>query len=326
MDSPLVLVIEAGLYEDFSVEEEALANEAAVVRAGDIDTPEAVAAATAGAHALILGSREIPEDRWRALSPSVRVVVRAGAGLDNVDFDVMRERGIAVLHLPDFCVEEVATHALTLVLALTRKLPECSAAIAGEWDVRPHGLRPLSELTVGLIGGGGRTGKLLAKWMTPLVGEVLIFDPYADTSTVGRQVGTLGELLAESDMVSIHVPLTDETTHMIGADEFAAMRPGAGLVNIARGGVVDEVALVEALESGRLGGAAIDVFDAEPLPQDSPLRAAPNVILTPHIAWYSEASDLRMRIDSVVGPVDYLRGRALRVTTIAHDPMVAVPS
>ncbi len=248
----------------------------------------------------ILAGPIIPLDRDHLERLTVcRAVVRYGVGLDNVDVPVANELGIGVTNVPEYGHEEISNHAIALLLALYRKLFEFDGAVrrGGAGAPAPHEVTRLSHATLGLV-GFGRIGRHVARKAKAFGLTVVAYDPYANPAVAEAaevKLVELDELLQTADCVSLHVPLTAETRHLIGARELGLLKPGATVVNIGRGGLVDETALVEALRSGHLAGAALDVTEIEPLPLDSPLLDAPNVILTPHVAWVSEAAlkDLR---------------------------------
>src|SRR5215218_10562019 len=219
-----------------------------------------------------------------------RAVVRYGVGLDNVDVDAAQELGIAVGNVPEYGHEDISNHAIALLLALSRKLFAFDAAVrrGGTGIPAPQSVARLSQRTLGLV-GYGRIGRRVAEKARAFGMAVVAYDPYA-TDDAGVELVELDELLARADILSLHVPLTPETRHMIGARELALLRPGALVINIGRGGLVDEDALVDALRTGHVAGAALDVTEIEPLPLDSPLLDAPNVILTPHVAWVSDVA------------------------------------
>jgi D-3-phosphoglycerate dehydrogenase len=226
--------------------------------------------------------------------PMLRVIGTASVGFDHIDVDAAAARGIAVVSVPDYCTEEVADHTLALLYALVRGVVELDRSVSrGGWDPRAAGLlRTLAGLRVGLVGlgriGGAVAGRLLA-----LGCEVWAHD-VAPVAREGVRLVSLDELLRSCDAVSIHVPLTRETRGLIGRAEVALMRPGALLVNTARGPVVDAGAVLVALRSGRLGGAALDVLPVEPPPAPP---VAPNLIVTPHAAFYSaESEELAFRL------------------------------
>jgi phosphoglycerate dehydrogenase-like enzyme len=227
--------------------------------------------------------------------PECRVITRFGVGLDTVDVPAATERGVRVTNVPDANFEEVATHALALILGLCRRLFAYDrAARAGNWRAADvgAGIRRLDRLQLGIV-GVGRNGGRLATMAGALGMSVVATDPYASDETIaaaGARAVALDELLATSDVVSLHLPLTPETRHLIDRSAIESMKEGAMLVNAARGGLLDEDALRDALESGALSGAALDSFETEPLPADSALAGVENLILTPHAAHYSRES------------------------------------
>jgi D-3-phosphoglycerate dehydrogenase len=223
------------------------------------------------------------------------VVIRYGIGYDNVDIDAAKERGIRVCNVPDYGVDTVADHTVACLFALLRKTGPYTAAVRERGWLKAADLgviRGFAETTVGLI-GTGRIGRAVAARLRPFGFEILAFDPFvepADLAPLGIQATSLSDLLARAHAVSLHAPLTDANRRLIDAASLASMRAGAVLVNTSRGGLIDEEALVGALRRGHLGGAALDVFDPEPLDRASGLRDLDRVILTPHAAFYSESS------------------------------------
>ena len=227
-----------------------------------------------------------------------RVIVRASVGYDMIDVDAATERGVMVANLPDYCIEEVADHALTLTLALARRLTYMERVVRqGHWSQR--GARStiervgpverLSSQTLGIV-GFGNIGRLVARKASGVGWRILAADPFVDAATargLGVELVPLDRLLAESDFVTLHVLLNAHTRHMIGAEQLAAMKRSAYLVNTCRGPVIDEPALVDALRTGQIAGAGLDVFEEEPIRPDNPLLQMDNVILTPHLAVYS---------------------------------------
>ena len=224
-----------------------------------------------------------------------RAIVRYGVGLDNVDIDAATELGIAIGNVPEYGHEEISNHAIALLLgALAQAVRvRCRRAARRHRHSAPQSVARLSRRTLGLV-GYGRIGRRVAEKARAFGLEVVAYDPYAGTAD-GVELLELDELLRRADILSLHVPLTPETRHMIGARELALLAPGSLVINIGRGGLVDEDALVAALHSGHIAGAALDVTEIEPLPLSSALLDAPNVILTPHVAWVSEValSDLK---------------------------------
>ncbi len=228
--------------------------------------------------------------------PGWRVIGRYGVGVDNVDLDAATRAGIAVINVPDYCVEEVATHTAALVLAGSRKLAPSRALIdAGRWSdwqaIRP--IHPLSTRTLGLV-GAGRIGTEVARLLGPFFGRVIAYDPIQEPPPDVEPAG-LDEVFSTADVVSLHCPLTAETEQLVDAARLASMKPEAMLVNVSRGALVDTAALAAALCAGRLGCAALDVLSQEPPADDDVLLEAPNLLLTNHSAWYSEAAVVTLR-------------------------------
>lgn len=252
---------------------------------------EAVRAAVADADAALV--RESPIDAAAlAAAPRLRGIVRYGVGVDNIALAEAAARRIPVCNVPDYGVEEVSDHALALLLAVARRLPEADARVrAGGWGVpRSRPVFRLAGGTLGLIGLGRIGGAFLRKARGLGFARILIADPGLATPPEGCTLADPPTVAAEADAISLHAPATPATRHIIGRDFLARMKPNAVLVNTSRGALVDEAALAAALAEGRLLGAGLDVFETEPLPADSPLRGLPNVILTDHAAWYSEAA------------------------------------
>ena len=225
----------------------------------------------------------------------LRVVARAGIGLDNVDVDAATRRGVMVVNAPQSNVISAAEHSLALLLAQARNVPQADAALkAGRWERAEWEGVELAGKTLGVI-GLGRVGVLVAARASAFGMRLIAFDPYVSADRA-KEMGvdvmpTLEALLVQADFVSIHLPRTSETERLIGAHELSLMKPGARLINTARGGIVDEDALAKAIEAGHLGGAALDVFAAEPT-VDSPLFRFDNVVVTPHLgASTREAQD-----------------------------------
>jgi D-3-phosphoglycerate dehydrogenase len=216
-------------------------------------------------------------------------VVRYGIGYDNIDVAAATRAGIPVSIVPGTASEEVASHAVAMGLALVRRLPAGDASIrSGDWaGTIGYETPPISRLEVGVV-GMGRIGQHVARMYAALGARVRAYDPFVDVTEVAS--ATLQEVLEGSDVVTLHIPLSDETRGLISVGVMSRMRRGAVIVNVSRGGLVDEVALADALASGQIAGAGLDTFSQEPVPADHPLRDAPNTILTPHIAWRSNES------------------------------------
>jgi D-3-phosphoglycerate dehydrogenase len=226
-----------------------------------------------------------------AQMPKCRIIARYGIGVDTIDLEAATRAGIIVTNNPTYCIEEVAEHTMALLLACARKVALYDRLVRGSrWEVPPG--KPMFRLaghTLGLV-GFGNIARQVAKRAAAFDMKVLFADPFVQgalSDSVARKV-ELDVLLAESDFVSVHPPLTPQTRGLIGDAAFGKMKKTAFLVNCARGPVVDTAALVRALDAGAIAGCALDTVDPEPLPDPHPLRGRENVILTPHVAWYSE--------------------------------------
>jgi phosphoglycerate dehydrogenase-like enzyme len=245
-------------------------------------TPAELLEALKGVEAVVAGS-ELYTPQVLAANPQLRVIARVGVGYDAIDLDAATASGVAVTIAPGTNQGSVAEHTFALILGFTRHIPARHAILAaGGW--KRLMAFPLRGCTLGLA-GLGRIGKAVATRALAFEMRVIAFDPVPDTafcSAHGIALVPFEQLLAESDFLSLHLPYTPETRHIINKTTLGQMKPGAVLVNTARGGLVCEADLVPALRAGRLAGAALDVFEVEPLPADHPIRALPNVVLTPH--------------------------------------------
>jgi D-3-phosphoglycerate dehydrogenase len=265
----------------------------ATLKTTDARTPEALLATIGEADALIVDAGTQVTERVLTGLDSVQVVGRSGIGVDNVDVQAAHEHDITVVNVPDYCLDEVSAHALAMLLSCARKLPTLDRSVRSEewdWNVASPVYR-IQGQTVGLVGFGKIARHLTAK-LRGFGVDMLVYDPYISTTDISgfavTQVG-FDRLLAESDFVSIHAPLTDETQGMFDADAFEMMPDHAIVVNTARGPIIDEEALCDALASDRVAGAGLDVRETEP-PDDTRLFDFENVILSPHAGFYSEAS------------------------------------
>ncbi|GAA2711218.1 hypothetical protein GCM10010315_12530 [Streptomyces luteosporeus] len=247
--------------------------------------PRALRAALPGADAVLVRSATRLDARALAAGTRLKVVARAGVGLDNVDVDAATRAGILVVNAPDANVVSAAEHTVGLLLALARHIPQAHAALtAGHWARSRFGGTELAGKTLG-IAGLGRIGTLVARRMAAFDMRVLAYDPYvtpASAAHAGALPVSFDELLAESDFLTVHLPRTPQTAGLFGPATLRRVKPGVRIVNAARGGIVDENALYRALTEGRVAGAALDVFAAEPC-TDSPLFALDNVVVTPHL-------------------------------------------
>jgi len=248
-----------------------------------------------GYQALIVRSRTKVTKDVLARAANLKVIGRAGVGVDNIDLDAATARGIVVVNAPTASTVSVAELAIGHMLSLYRQLPEADRSVkAGKWEkVRLEG-RELFDKTLGLI-GSGRIGAEVAKRAQAFGMRVVSFDPYLPApvaETLGVRLVDMETLLRDADVVSIHAALTAETKGLVGASEFSKMKRDAVLVNCARGEIVQEAALADALRSGAIAGAAIDVFEKEP-PEGSPLLSAPNVHFTPHLGASTHEGQVR---------------------------------
>ena len=241
-------------------------------------------------------------------SSALRHVGRIGVGLDNIDVAACTARGIPVTNVPDYCIEEVSDHALGLALAWTRGIVAFDRAVrAGHWDPAQAKLRRLATQSVGIV-GYGRIGRATARKFAAFGCRVLVHSRSAPEPAAGIEVVDLDALLAASDIVVLHVPLVEETRHLIDARRIAQMKPGGLLINVSRGGLVDTGAVIEALRVGWLGAAALDVLESEPeVPRALIEHQA--VLLTPHVAFSSDASLAELRQRAAEEAVRALRGQ-----------------
>jgi D-3-phosphoglycerate dehydrogenase / 2-oxoglutarate reductase len=250
-----------------------------------------------------------------AAAGKLRVIGRAGVGLDNVDLEAATEKGIIVMNTPAGNTISTAEHTISMILALSRNIAQANASMKkGEWKRAKFMGVELYGKTLG-IAGLGRIGTELAKRALSFGMKVMAFDPFLSKEVaekLGVEVVELKELLEQSDYISFHTPLTEETRHMISTKEFAAMKKGVRVVNCARGGIIDEEALVAAIKEGKVAGAAMDVFEKEPLPPESELLKLDNVVTTPHLGASTEEAQVNVSIEVAEIVRDALLGRGIR--------------
>jgi D-3-phosphoglycerate dehydrogenase len=257
------------------------------------------------ASVVLLGTRGKLDTATIATMSSCRAIIRYGIGVDNIAVDQATAQGIPVINIPEYCISEVSDHVVALILAANRRLiPSSQAARRGKSNPSPSqgeagrgwgphimkGTVRLATLTVGIV-GFGRIGQEIARKLLPLVARILVYDPMLPGEDVlhkGAIPTDFDSMLGASDFVTINCPLTPETRHIFNAETLARMKPTAWLVNAARGEIIKEDDLIAALRQGQIQGAALDVLTDEPPAADSPLLQMPNVIVTPHVAWYSE--------------------------------------
>lgn len=275
-----------------------------------------VVAAAAGADVLLVQFAKVTRDALAKLAPNA-VVVRYGIGLDNVDLLAARDLGIKVVYVPDYATGEVADHTAALILTSLRKIISLDKSVRdGAWDAvgTAKPVKSFAESIVGFV-GFGRIGREVHSRLQPFGFGSIVHDPYTSAETLSelkaRSVD-LDELFATADVVTLHAPLTPATHHVVNAQRLGRMKPTAVIVNTARGGLIDPVALEDAVSTGRIGGAALDVFELEPLPAYSGLRRLANVILTPHAAWYSTRSAEQLQALAADEVDRHLSGRPAR--------------
>jgi len=240
-----------------------------------------------------------------------KIIARYGIGVDNIDLDAASRKKIYVTNVPDYCIEEVSDHTIALILALVRKIKILEGGVY-KWDLniaRP--IKRVSELTLGII-GFGKIARAVAKKARAFSFRVIAYDRYVDDEGVYSSIGVkkveFEYLLSESDVITIHVPLTDETRHLISTGEFNLMKKRPFIVNTARGGIIDERALIKALNEDKVSGAGLDVLEDVPPSEDNPLLKMKNVVITPHAAFYSEGSIEEMERRAAEEVVRALRG------------------
>ena len=244
-----------------------------------------------------------------AACPNLKVIARTGVGVDAIDMSAATAAGVVVATTPGANEEAVADHALAMIMALQRRLADNDAAIReGRWD-RAGALTPsdVYGATVGLV-GSGVIGRAVIRRLRGFGSTIVVYDPFLSQAPEGTELVDLPTLLARSDVITVHAPLTDGTRGLLGAAEFAAMKPGAYVVNVSRGGIIDEQALAVSIKAGHLGGAGLDTFEREPI-GDSPLRNLPTVIMSPHIAGLSHRSIAAMTQAATQAVLDVMSGR-----------------
>lgn len=277
--------------------------------------PAALAGALETAEALLVRSGTKVTAGVMAQAPRLRLIGRAGTGVDNVDVEAATRRGIVVMNTPDANSIAAAELTWTLLLAMVRNLvPAAVSLAAGKWERAGFMGTELAGKTLGVI-GFGRIGREVASRARAFDMNVLVADPFVTEEiarSAGARLGSMDEVIAAADIVTLHAPLTRSTKHMIGAGELAAMKPGARLINCARGGLVDEAALLASLESGHLAGAALDVFEQEPPPADHPLLRHPSVVAAPHLGASTREAQENVSSELARQVLDYFQSGAIR--------------
>jgi D-3-phosphoglycerate dehydrogenase len=261
----------------------------------------------------------------------LQIIGRAGVGVDNIDVTVATQKGVVVVNSPEGNTLAAAELAVALLLALARKIPQADASLrAGKWERKKFVGTEIYGKTIGIV-GLGKIGRSVAQRMKSFETDVIAYDPFA-TEESARRLGvalvSLVELYKRSDFITLHVPLNNETRGMIGAEQIAAMKDGVRLVNCARGGIVDEAALADAIRSGKVGGVAFDVFSKEPPEPDNLLLALPENVVTPHLGASTEEAQVNVALDIAEQIADYLQGKparsAVNLPAVSADEMARV--
>lgn len=312
--SPRRVVVCGARFDPLDIEEGVLSPLGVEVVRASGDDEAALIDSCRGAAAVLAGSAPRFSRAVLAEMRGVQALVRYGIGVDRIDVEAAAELGVPVCNVLDYCTDEVALHAVTMILALTRKIETAAGHVrAGGWGVAE--VRPIAapEATTVAVLGLGRIGRRAAAFLKGLGFRLTGFDPFVTSDPTGGALElrpTLEAALRDAQVVTLHLPLSDATRHLLGERELALLPDGAFVVNVSRGGLIDEPALLRALDDGRLAGAGLDVAEGEPPSGDDPLRGHPSVLLTPHMAWYSEQAQARMRLLAAEEVARCLRGEA----------------
>lgn len=303
-------------FPDLAAERVAAEDAGAAFVACQCADADAVADAVRGADVAVVQFAPLDARAIEGLAEGA-AIIRYGIGFDNLDVTAANARGLPVGYVPDYCISEVADHTVSLILTQLRRILPLDASVrAGRWAAVAvaQPLPSYAETTVGFL-GLGQIGRAVLERLRPSGFGFIAADPALDATEaddLGVERVDPETLVARADVLSLHAPATPQTTRFVNAERLGRMKPHAVLVNTARGALVDLDALAEAVRENRIGGAALDVFDHEPLPEDSPLRACANVILTPHAAWYSETAIDRLQRLVADDIAAHLAGRPLR--------------
>lgn len=281
---------------------------------GKMSREEAINA-VGGSHGLIIRSGTKVDEAFLDAAPALKVIARAGVGVDNVDLDAATARGVVVMNTPEGNTISTAEYTMGLILSLARHVPQGYESLKqGRWDRKAFSGVELRDKTLGLV-GFGRIGRAVAKRALAFDMTVIAYDPYVDTDVIedhGAQAVDLDTLYARSDFISLHTLINDDTREMIDSDAILKMKIGVRIVNAARGPLINDEALANALKHGHVSGAALDVFHEEPPPRDHPLIGLPNVIATPHLAASTEDAQIKVGIDAAQQVIDALAGGSYR--------------
>ena len=306
--APVVVAGAGTSYLNIDIERSVLAAvDATVIDAREL-SPDEVASVCRDADA-IMSDYFVCDKQFISTLQRCRVISSYGVGYDQIDVIAANARDIQVTNNPEYCIDEVAEHTIAMLLAAWRRIPAYDRHVRqGGWDYTSQPPpRQLRGATLGVI-GFGRIGRAVAKLGSGLGMHVIVYDPYIAQSP-GVEMVSLDRLLSAADAVSLHLPLTSATRGMLGGDQLALIKPDCGVINTARGGLIDEIALAAALHDGRIGWAALDAFDPEPPPSTHPLLTAPNVVLSPHAAFYSNESIRAAQLNAAREVLLVLEGR-----------------
>ena len=303
-------------FPDLSVENEILTRNNLSLLGKQCKTESELMELVADANAVLTQFARISEKVIGAMKHA-RAIVRYGIGVDNVNLEAARARGIPVCNVPGYCIDEVADQTLAFILASTRQVvPNSTHLTQGKWGlpVPIASMNALRDLTVGVV-GFGRIGREVVRRLVGFRCRVLVFDPLIAPDQINNAsvegAKSFEQLLTRCDVITLHCPSTPQTRRMFNAEAFKKLKYGALLINVARGDLIESQALVSALQSGQLAGAALDVFDPEPIPTDHPIRKMPNVILSAHIASVSPSAAKTLRETAANLAVKAIRGENL---------------
>jgi D-3-phosphoglycerate dehydrogenase len=312
--NPTVVVTD-WTFPDLGVEEEILKARGVALVAGQCKTEKELIALCADADAVITQFARVNANVIASMRRA-RAIVRYGIGVDNVEVDAARARGIPVCNVPDYCIDEVADQTLAFILALSRQVvTHANHLRAGNWGLATGlaTMKALRDLTVGVV-GFGRIGREVVKRLVPFKCAVQVFDPMVppgEITKLGARAVPFEQVLKDADVLTLHCPSTPPTRRLMNRETFAKQKSGAIFINVGRGDLADPDALTAALKSGHLAAAALDVFDPEPIPADHPIRTLPNVILSPHIASCSMPAVTKLRESVARLALAAVRGEAL---------------
>lgn len=301
-------------FPNLDIENEVLAKEGAELIAKNCKTEDELIEHIKDADGII--DQFFPITR-RAISylNKCKVIAVYGIGTNQIDVTAASEKRILVVNVPDYCIDEVATHAVALLLDCAREVTRYNQLVkGGTWAYMGLKLHRFCGKTVGIVGMGA-IGKLVAKKLSGFDVKLIGYDPYVDSETmssIGVRKMEIGELFIESDFITLHLPLTEQTRNLISTKLLGAMKPTAYLINVSRGGIIDETSLLQLLNGNRIAGAALDVLAKEPPEDRCPITSHPKTVVTPHIAWYSDESYKELRFKVAQSVADVLNGRTPR--------------